>query len=187
MGETGERPVIGSIMGGDSDKGVMWEAMYILLLLGIPFEFRVLSAHRTPDLTAAYAKGAEARGLKAIIAGAGGAAHLPGVVAAYTNLPVYGVPMPTSLAGGLDSLLSMVQMPSGVPVATFGTGKGGAMNAALFAARVLAVGNSALNAQYQGYMAGLAEGVVEKQIRLDVYVAKMISGKIVEKSEGGAL
>lgn len=134
---TAERPLVGVIMGSDSDLPVMKEAAGLLEEFGIPHEVRVVSAHRAPELAYAYAKGARKRGLEVLIAGAGGAAHLAGVTAALTTLPVIGVPIETKALGGLDSLLSTVQMPSGVPVATVGIG--GAKNAALLAARILAL------------------------------------------------
>lgn len=132
-------PVVGVIMGSKSDWDVMIEAVNALNALGIPNEARVISAHRTPDRHHAYVTGAKARGLKAIIAGAGAAAHLAGVTAALTDLPVLGVPLDGTSLKGLDSLLSTVQMPGGIPVATFAVGKAGAKNAALFAGAILAL------------------------------------------------
>ncbi len=131
-------PLIGIVMGSTSDWPTMKEAADILTGLGIAHECRVVSAHRTPDLMASYAKSAAGRGLRAIIAGAGGAAHLPGMLAAHTVLPVLGVPVESRILKGQDSLLSIVQMPAGVPVATFAIGTAGAKNAALFAAAQLA-------------------------------------------------
>src|SRR5688572_5900754 len=131
-------PLVGIIMGSTSDWETMRHAAEQLEALGIPFEKRVVSAHRTPKLMVSYAEGAERRGLKLIIAGAGGAAHLPGMTASLTLLPVLGVPVESKALHGLDSLLSIVQMPGGVPVATFAIGKPGAINAALFAAQLLA-------------------------------------------------
>ena len=128
----------GVVMGSESDWEIMQHAARQLDELGIGHERRVVSAHRTPDLLFEYAAGAAARGLRCIIAGAGGAAHLPGMLAAKTTLPVLGVPIPTRHLNGLDSLLSIVQMPRGVPVATFAIGEAGAVNAALFAAEILA-------------------------------------------------
>jgi 5-(carboxyamino)imidazole ribonucleotide mutase len=133
------RPVIGIVMGSQSDWQTLEPAAETLEKLGIEHEVRVVSAHRTPDLLFDYAAKAAMRGLKAIIAGAGGAAHLPGMLAAKTALPVLGVPVQSHALNGLDSLLSIVQMPAGVPVATFAIGKAGATNAALFAAAVLAL------------------------------------------------
>jgi 5-(carboxyamino)imidazole ribonucleotide mutase len=140
-------PQVGIIMGSQSDWATMTHAAEILTEFGIAHEVRIVSAHRTPDRMADYARGAAARGLKAIIAGAGGAAHLPGMVAAMTRVPVLGVPVQSAALNGMDSLLSIVQMPGGVPVATFAIGKAGAINAALFAAAMLANHNPALAAQ----------------------------------------
>lgn len=130
-----ESPLVGVIMGSDSDWPTMKEACEILDEFKIPYEKKVVSAHRTPDMMASYGKSARERGLKVIIAGAGGAAHLPGMTAAYTTLPVIGVPVKSSTLSGLDSLYSIVQMPNGVPVATVAIGK--AKNAGLLAARIL--------------------------------------------------
>jgi 5-(carboxyamino)imidazole ribonucleotide mutase len=132
-----EAAVIGIIMGSQSDWATMQHAARALDRLGIAYETRIASAHRTPERLSEYARSAQARGLKAIIAGAGGAAHLPGVTAALTPLPVLGVPIESQALRGLDSLLSIVQMPAGVPVATFAIGQAGAVNAALFAAAIL--------------------------------------------------
>ncbi len=131
-------PLVGIVMGSVSDWETMRQAADMLKELGIPFEKRVASAHRTPDLLFQYADSAAGRGLKCIIAGAGGAAHLPGIIAAKTYLPVLGVPVQSRALKGIDSLLSMVQMPKGIPVATFAIGEAGAANAALFAAAMLA-------------------------------------------------
>lgn len=138
---------IGLIMGSNSDWEVMQHAAQMLERFGVAFESRVVSAHRTPDLMFDYAQTAASRGLKAIIAGAGGAAHLPGMVAAKTTLPVLGVPVPSKYLRGEDSLLSIVQMPKGVPVATFAIGEAGAANAALFAVSLLANHDAALAQQ----------------------------------------
>ncbi|WCN37503.1 5-(carboxyamino)imidazole ribonucleotide mutase [Aneurinibacillus uraniidurans] len=131
------QPLVGVIMGSTSDWETMKEACDILEELGVPFEKKVVSAHRTPDLMFSYAEQAVERGLEVIIAGAGGAAHLPGMVASKTALPVIGVPVKSSMLNGLDSLLSIVQMPGGVPVATVAIGKAGAINAGLLAAQML--------------------------------------------------
>ena len=141
MSNTSDHPVVGIVMGSDSDWPVMQAAARIFDELGVPYEARVVSAHRTPDLLFDYAATARARGLHAIIAGAGGAAHLPGMLAAKTPVPVLGVPVPSKHLNGLDSLLSIVQMPKGVPVATFAIGESGAANAALFAVAMLATGS----------------------------------------------
>jgi 5-(carboxyamino)imidazole ribonucleotide mutase len=138
-----EATAIGIIMGSQSDWETMRHAAETLDRLGIAHEQRIISAHRTPERLYAYAKGAEARGLKAIIAGAGGAAHLPGMTAALTPLPVLGVPIESRTLKGVDSLLSIVQMPAGVPVATFAIGQAGAVNAALFAAAILGLADPA--------------------------------------------
>ena len=135
---------IGIIMGSNSDWAVMQHAAVVLKQFGIAYETRVVSAHRTPDLMFEYAQTARERGLQAIIAGAGGAAHLPGMVAAKTTLPVLGVPVPSKYLRGEDSLLSIVQMPKGIPVATFAIGEAGAANAALFAAALLANHDAAI-------------------------------------------
>ncbi len=133
-----EQPRVGVVMGSNSDWDVMKHAVHQLRDLGIPHEAKVVSAHRTPDLLFDYATSAAGRGLVCIIAGAGGAAHLPGMLAAKTTVPVLGVPVPSRYLGGQDSLLSIVQMPKGVPVATFAIGESGAVNAALFAAALMA-------------------------------------------------
>lgn len=132
------KPVVGVVMGSRSDWETMKGACEILKGFGIPYEARVVSAHRTPDLLAEYAKTARARGLRCIVAGAGGAAHLPGMLAAFGPVPVLGVPVQSKALSGLDSLYSIVQMPKGIPVATFAIGPAGAANAALFAAALLA-------------------------------------------------
>lgn len=137
-------PLVGVVMGSDSDWNVMQYAVTILKDFGVPHEARVVSAHRTPNILYQYAESAANRGLQCIIAGAGGAAHLPGMLAAKTTLPVLGVPVTSRALKGLDSLLSIVQMPKGVPVATFAIGEAGAANAALFAIAMLAHGNPSL-------------------------------------------
>jgi len=142
-----DTPRIGILMGSDSDWDIMRNAAEQLAAFGIPYEARVLSAHRLPDDTFAYAQGAAGRGLACIIAGAGGAAHLAGVLAAKTTLPVLGVPIPSKYLRGEDSLLSTVQMPKGIPVATFAIGEAGAANAALFAVAMLALSDTALAAK----------------------------------------
>src|SRR5580704_3127919 len=140
-------PLVGIIMGSKSDWETMTEAAAVLERFGVTHECRVVSAHRTPDAMAEYAKSAEGRGIEIIIAGAGGAAHLPGMVAAHTTLPVLGVPVQSHALQGLDSLLSIVQMPGGVPVATLAIGKAGATNAALLAVSILALARPELRAR----------------------------------------
>jgi 5-(carboxyamino)imidazole ribonucleotide mutase len=137
-------PLVGVVMGSDSDWSVMHHACDMLKELGVAFEAQVLSAHRMPDEMFAYAQSARERGLRAIIAGAGGAAHLPGMLASKTVIPVLGVPVPSKYLMGKDSLMSIVQMPKGVPVATFAIGEAGAANAALFAVQMLAAGDADL-------------------------------------------
>ncbi|MDP1553820.1 MAG: 5-(carboxyamino)imidazole ribonucleotide mutase, partial [Hyphomonas sp.] len=135
----GKTPVVGIIMGSQSDWPVMQEAARMLETLGVAYEAKIVSAHRTPDRLVDYAKSAKARGLKVIIAGAGGAAHLPGMAAAMTPLPVLGVPVQSKALKGLDSLLSIVQMPKGVPVGTLAIGEAGAANAGILAAAIIAL------------------------------------------------
>ena len=149
--------LIGVVMGSSSDWDTMQHAVQILQQFDIPFEARVVSAHRMPDDMFAYAEGAAGRGLKAIIAGAGGAAHLPGMIAAKTVVPVLGVPVQTKALSGVDSLHSIVQMPKGVPVATFAIGAAGAANAALFAVAMLANEDAALRARLQSFRAAQTE------------------------------
>jgi len=139
-----DKPRIGLVMGSNSDWDVMRHAAEMLEQFGVSFESRVVSAHRTPDLLFEYASGARERGLACIIAGAGGAAHLPGMLAAKTTLPVLGVPVPSRHLKGMDSLLSIVQMPKGIPVATFAIGEAGAANAALYAISILATADDGL-------------------------------------------
>ena len=157
-------PVVGIVMGSDSDWPTMAPAAEALTEFGVPYEVHVLSAHRTPRRMLDYAEAAAGRGLRVIVAGAGGAAHLPGMVAAATPLPVIGVPRPLGQLDGMDSLLSIVQMPAGVPVATVGIG--GARNAGLLAVRVLAAGDPELRAAVERFQAALAESVVERDAQL---------------------
>jgi 5-(carboxyamino)imidazole ribonucleotide mutase len=145
--------LVGVVMGSKSDWTVLKAASQILNQLEVPHECKVVSAHRTPDLMATYAKTAKSRGLRAIIAGAGGAAHLPGMLAAHTTVPVLGVPVPTGSLQGMDALLSIVQMPGGVPVATFSIGSSGAKNAGLFAAALLAADDAVLAKRLEKYRA----------------------------------
>lgn len=153
------KPLVGVIMGSKSDWGIMRAASETLKRLGVPHECKVVSAHRTPDLLYKYAESAERRGLKVIIAGAGGAAHLPGMTAAKTLLPVLGVPVPSRALKGLDSLLSIAQMPKGVPVATLAIGEAGAANAAFLAARILALSDKALARRIKAFRKGQAARV----------------------------
>jgi 5-(carboxyamino)imidazole ribonucleotide mutase len=153
-------PLVGIIMGSQSDWDTMRTAADLLTQLGVPHEVQVVSAHRTPELLFDYARGAAGRGLRAIIAGAGGAAHLPGMTASMTPLPVLGVPVQSHALQGLDSLLSIVQMPKGIPVATFAIGAAGAANAALFAVAMLAVHDAALAARLQAFRAAQTDAVL---------------------------
>jgi phosphoribosylaminoimidazole carboxylase PurE protein len=156
------KPVVGIIMGSDSDLPVMQETTKVLKQFEIPYEIGVYSAHRSPHRTAEYVRTARGRGLKVIIAGAGNSAHLAGVTAAETTLPVIGVPIDSSPLSGFDALLSTVQMPPGVPVATMGVGKSGATNAGVFAVQILAVGDEALAMKFADYKAQLEDAVAEK-------------------------
>src|SRR6056297_2525500 len=155
-----KKPEVGLVMGSDSDWPTMKEAADILDEFEIPYEKKVVSAHRTPDMMADYGKSARDRGLKIIIAGAGGAAHLPGMLAAYTTLPVIGVPVKTSALGGVDSLYSIVQMPNGVPVATVAIGK--AKNAGLLAIRILSTADGAIASKLDDYHKKMAEESLKK-------------------------
>ena len=148
-----QHPIIGIVMGSNSDWPTMQAAARVLKDFGVPFEARVVSAHRTPDLMFEYAEAARGRGLRAIIAGAGGAAHLPGMIAAKTTVPVLGVPVQSKALSGKDSLLSIVQMPKGIPVATFAIGEAGAANAGLFAVSLLAATDPALAAKLDAFRA----------------------------------
>ena len=154
-------PLVGIVMGSDSDWEVMQYASRRLQELGVAHESRVVSAHRTPDLLFRYAEEARGRGLRCIIAGAGGAAHLPGMLAAKTPLPVLGVPVTSAQLQGLDSLLSIVQMPAGVPVATFAIGPAGAHNAGLYAVAILALADAALAARLDAFRAAQTERVLK--------------------------
>ena len=155
------KTLVSILMGSKSDWPIMEQTGLTLGSLEIPYEARVLSAHRTPDALFSYLETAEKRGLEVIIAGAGGAAHLPGVVASKTLLPVIGVPMPSQALNGIDSLLSIVQMPSGIPVGTMGIGKSGAINAALFAAAILSLKYEAYRSQLDKYRKKQAQAILE--------------------------
>jgi 5-(carboxyamino)imidazole ribonucleotide mutase len=157
-------PLVGVIMGSDSDLPTMQGAIDILVDFGVPYEARVVSAHRTPDVMYEYAREAAGRGLRVIIAGAGGAAHLPGMTASITSLPVIGVPVALTQLDGLDSLLSIVQMPAGIPVATVAIGN--ARNAGLLAVRILATSDDKLRAAVERHQADLAQQVRDKDARL---------------------
>src|SRR5438105_7286007 len=158
----GERPTVGIIMGSQSDWDTLRHAAATLERLQIPHETRIVSAHRTPERLYAYAREARGRGLKVIIAGAGGAAHLPGMAASMTPLPVLGVPIESRVLKGVDSLLSIVQMPAGIPVATFAIGQAGAVNAALFAAAMLALDDDAVALALDGWRQAQTQGVADR-------------------------
>jgi 5-(carboxyamino)imidazole ribonucleotide mutase len=163
-------PLVGIAMGSESDLPIMEDAVRVLRKFDVPFESRVLSAHRTPEVMADYGQTAHKRGLRVLIAGAGGAAHLPGMLAAYSPLPVIGVPVPTRNLNGLDSLLSIVQMPSGVPVATVAIGN--AKNAALLAVQILAAGDSTLLNKLIDYKAELVAKVED----MDAHIQEKLGG-----------
>ena len=156
--------MIGIVMGSTSDWDTMKAAAKVLEEFGVPYEAKAMSAHRTPELVAEWAAGAAKRGMKAIIAGAGGAAHLAGIVAAHTRLPVLGVPMPSRHLQGLDSLLSTVQMPKGIPVATFAIGEAGAVNAALFAVAMLALTDKELEKKLADFRKRQTEAVKKVEL-----------------------
>jgi phosphoribosylaminoimidazole carboxylase PurE protein len=155
-------PLVGILMGSDSDLPTLQEAGKILEEFAVPFELRICSAHRSPDRLARYAREAEGRGLRVLIAGAGGAAHLAGVLAAHVTLPVIGVPMESGPLGGLDAILSTVQMPGGIPVACMAIGRAGARNAALLAVEILALGDPQLKRKLADYRARMAADVAGK-------------------------
>jgi 5-(carboxyamino)imidazole ribonucleotide mutase len=159
-------PLVGVVMGSKSDYEVLKPAVDLLKEFSIPHEVRVVSAHRTPDWLFTYAEQAEARGLRVIIAGAGGAAHLPGMLAAKTLVPVLGVPVPATMLNGIDSLLSIVQMPKGVPVGTLAIGKPGAANAALFAAEILATTDQSLRERLRAWRESRKEEVLAEELPL---------------------
>lgn len=163
---TGKTPRVGILMGSDSDWPKIKKVADALKEFDVAFEVHVMSAHRTPHLVADYASTASDRGLQVIIAAAGGAAHLAGVVAAHTILPVIGLPVPTPELGGLDSLLSTVQMPGDVPVASMAVGMGGPRNAGLFAVQIIATADAGLRAKYAAFKAGLVEQIAAKDAKL---------------------
>lgn len=158
------QPLVGVVMGSKSDYDVLSAAVEILRALKIPYEAKVISAHRTPDLLFHYAENARKRGLRVIIAGAGGAAHLPGMLAAKTIVPVLGVPVPATTLNGLDSLLSIVQMPKGIPVGTLAIGKPGAANAAIFAAEMLATTDEELCQRLTQWRAARTQEVLDQKL-----------------------
>jgi len=160
------KPMVAIVMGSDSDLEIMRESGKALDEFGVPYEMDITSAHRSPARTAEFARNAAARGIKAIIAGAGGAAHLAGVIAAETTLPVIGVPIPSSSLQGLDSLLATVQMPAGIPVATVAIGKAGATNAGILAAQMLALSDPEIAKKMSAHKEKLARGVEEKSKKL---------------------
>jgi len=162
------KPLVSIVMGSDSDLEIMREAAKALEDFGIAYEIDVTSAHRSPERTAEYAKNAASRGIRVIIAGAGGAAHLAGVIAAHTTLPVIGVPIPSTSLNGLDSLLATVQMPAGIPVATVAIGKPGATNAGILAAQILGLASAALGKKLQTHKEQLANSVEEKSKKLKI-------------------
>ena len=157
-----KKPLVGILMGSDNDYGVMAETAKVLKQFGIPFEMIVSSAHRTPERTATYVSSARDNGIKVLIAGAGAAAHLAGVVAAETTLPVIAVPIDATSLQGMDALLAMVQMPAGIPVATMAIGPAGARNAGIFAVQMLATADQALVAKLSEFKNEMAQGVVKK-------------------------
>jgi len=162
-----ERVLVGVVMGSKSDFAVMEATVEVLREFGVAHEVRVVSAHRTPDLLFSYASEAAGRGLRAIVAGAGGAAHLPGMLAAKTTVPVLGVPVPATALQGMDSLLSIVQMPKGIPVATFAIGRAGAVNAGLFAVAMLAGTDAALAEKLVAWRAARTAEVLEQELPLE--------------------
>jgi 5-(carboxyamino)imidazole ribonucleotide mutase len=166
------KPVVSILMGSDSDLDIMNEAARALELFDIPYEIDICSAHRSPARTSEFSRQAAARGIRVIIAGAGGAAHLAGVIAAETILPVIAVPIAATALGGLDALLAMVQMPAGIPVATVAIGKAGATNAGILAAQILATADPGLTAKLVSYKEKLARGVEEKSRKLQQSRAK---------------
>jgi 5-(carboxyamino)imidazole ribonucleotide mutase len=162
------KPQVSIVMGSDSDLDIMREAAKALDEFGIAYEIDVTSAHRSPERTAEYARKAAGRGIRVIIAGAGGAAHLAGVIAAHTILPVIGVPIPSTSLNGMDSLLATVQMPAGIPVATVAIGKPGATNAGILAAQILGLASAAVEKKLHAHKEKLANGVEEKSKKLRI-------------------
>ena len=167
-----QQPLVGILMGSDSDYEIMVEAAKALEQFGIPFEMTVSSAHRTPERTSRYVSSARERGLKVLVAGAGAAAHLAGVMAAETTLPIIGVPIDATSLNGLDALLAMVQMPAGMPVATMAVGKAGARNAGILAAQILALEDAGLAEKLVNFKADMAAGVEAKAQALEKRLAE---------------
>jgi len=164
------KPLVSIVMGSDSDLEIMREAAKALEEFGLAYEIDVTSAHRSPDRTADYARKAAGRGIRVIIAGAGGAAHLAGVIAAHTTLPVIGVPIPSTSLQGMDSLLATVQMPAGIPVATVAIGRPGATNAGILAAQIIALVDASIAKKLEAHKEKLAKGVEEKSKKLKAAV-----------------
>ncbi len=167
-----DRPLVSVVMGSDSDLEIMREAATVLEEFGIAYEIDVTSAHRSPDRTADFARKAASQGIRVIIAGAGGAAHLAGAIAAHTTLPVIGVPIPSTSLQGMDSLLATVQMPAGIPVATVAIGKPGATNAGILAAQIIAVADASIAKKLEAHKEKLARGVEEKSKKLRATIKK---------------
>jgi phosphoribosylaminoimidazole carboxylase PurE protein len=168
-----EKPLVGLVMGSDSDWPLVQKAVEILKEFGVPCEVRVISAHRTPELAAKYAADAEARGLQVLISAAGGAAHLGGVIAAHTTLPVIGIPVAGGALNGMDALLATIQMPAGIPVATVTLGSAGPVNAALFAVQILATRDAALRRKLHAYKTRLQKKVAEGDAKVQAELAKL--------------
>ena len=166
MAKKDRKALVAIVMGSDSDLGLMTETARMLEQLDVPYEMEISSAHRSPERTASYARGAAGRGIKVIIAGAGGAFHLAGVIAAETTLPVIAVPLASSTLGGMDALLSAVQMPGGVPVGVMAVGKAGAVNAAIFSAQIIATFDSSVGRRLARHKKEMAQAVAEKSERL---------------------
>jgi len=173
MSNTTPAPLVGIIMGSDSDWPLLQKGAEVLKDFGVPFEVRVMSAHRTPDVAAGYAAAAEGRGLQVLISAAGGAAHLGGVLAAHTILPVIGVPVASGAVNGLDSLLATIQMPAGIPVATVTLGNAGPINAALMAIQILSLANPELRQKMHAYKDKLRRKVAEGDAKVQAEFAKM--------------
>lgn len=183
MADGADAPLVGVVMGSKSDYGCMGAAVRTLMEFGVPHEARVVSAHRTPDLLFRYAEEARGRGLRVIVAGAGGAAHLPGMLAAKTIVPVLGVPVPATALQGMDALLSMVQMPKGVPVGTLAIGEAGAVNAALLAIAMLATTDAGLAAKLTSWRASREQAVLAETVG-EVEVSTVQDGGVPQAGGG---